>query len=279
MKKKLKQIVLFVFVYALAFAVFRFNASAAEPTANSSPAKPSATATVTTKNAATPAAPPVNAAATPPASAPGTPGEVKGATTSAPATTPTPVSTTESDKNKNDSKKRFKKMFALFDTTMGKFKVRLFHAQAPKTVANFVGLAEGTKDWSDPKTKDSRKGKPFYDGLIFHRVIKGFMIQGGDPLGEGFGGPGYQFEDEFHPDLMHSKPGILSMANAGKNTNGSQFFITLGPTPHLNNRHSVFGEVVEGMDVVMKIGSTPTNRSNDKPKTPVVINKLTIIRE
>lgn len=170
-------------------------------------------------------------------------------------------------------------MFALFETTMGKFKVQLFHSQAPKTVANFVGLAEGTKEWADPKTKVMVKNKAFYDGLIFHRVIKGFMIQGGDPLGKGYGGPGYQFEDEFHPDLVHSKPGMLSMANAGKNTNGSQFFITLAPTPHLNNKHSVFGEVVEGMAVVNSIGVTPTDRSNDMPKTPVVINKITIIRE
>jgi peptidyl-prolyl cis-trans isomerase A (cyclophilin A) len=177
------------------------------------------------------------------------------------------------------TKKRFTKMFALFDTTLGKFKIKLFFGQAPKTVENFVGLAEGTKNWTNPKTKAVMTNAPFYDGLIFHRIIKGFMIQGGDPMGNGTGGPGFTFEDEFHPDLTHSKAGILSMANAGPNTNGSQFFITLGPTPHLNNRHSVFGEVVEGLDIVEKIGAVKTNRSNDLPLTPVVINKLTIVRE
>jgi len=129
--------------------------------------------------------------------------------------------------------------YAVFDTTEGSFTVRLFEKEVPKTVANFVGLAEGTKEWRDPSTGEKKTG-PYYDGIIFHRVISGFMIQGGDRLGTGTGGPGYNFGDEFHPSLRHSRPGILSMANAGPNTNGSQFFITLGPTPHLDNRHSVF---------------------------------------
>ncbi len=165
---------------------------------------------------------------------------------------------------------------AEFATTEGSFTVRLFDQEAPNTVANFVGLAEGTKEWTDPKTHE-KVTKPFYDGIVFHRVIEGFMIQGGDPLGQGIGGPGYKFADEFHPSLRHSKAGILSMANAGPNTNGSQFFITLAPTPHLDNRHSVFGEVTEGMDVVRRIGTTPTGRQ-DRPVKDVVINAVTITR-
>ena len=165
---------------------------------------------------------------------------------------------------------------AEFATTEGSFTVRLFDQEVPNTVANFVGLAEGTKEWTDPKTHE-KVTKPFYDGIIFHRVIEGFMIQGGDPLGQGIGGPGYKFADEFHPSLRHSKAGILSMANAGPNSNGSQFFITLAPTPHLDNRHSVFGEVTEGMDVIRRIGTTPTGRQ-DRPVKDVVINAVTITR-
>jgi peptidyl-prolyl cis-trans isomerase A (cyclophilin A) len=167
---------------------------------------------------------------------------------------------------------------AEFATTEGSFKIRLFDQEAPETVANFVGLAEGTREWTHPGTREQMTNTPFYDGIIFHRVIKDFMIQGGDPLGQGIGGPGYKFKDEFHPSLRHSKAGILSMANAGPNTNGSQFFITLGPTPHLDNRHSVFGEVTEGMDVVRRIGSTPTGRQ-DRPVKDVVINSIKITRD
>ena len=166
--------------------------------------------------------------------------------------------------------------YAVFDTTEGLFTVRLFEKEVPKTVGNFVGLAEGTKEWRDPSTGE-KKTAPYYDGIIFHRVISGFMIQGGDRLGTGTGGPGYNFGDEFHPSLRHSRPGILSMANAGPNTNGSQFFITLGPTPHLDNRHSVFGEVVEGLDVVKKIGAVPTGKQ-DRPVKPVVMSHVTIKR-
>jgi peptidyl-prolyl cis-trans isomerase A (cyclophilin A) len=167
-------------------------------------------------------------------------------------------------------------IYAKFDTTEGSFTVRLFDKEAPKTVQNFVGLAEGTKEWKHPGTGE-RKTAPYFDGIIFHRIIEGFMIQGGDPLGQGTGGPGFTFADEFHPSRRHDRAGILSMANAGPNTNGSQFFITLGPTPHLDNRHSVFGEVVSGLDVVKKIGSVPTGRQ-DRPVTPVVMNKVTIER-
>jgi peptidyl-prolyl cis-trans isomerase A (cyclophilin A) len=166
--------------------------------------------------------------------------------------------------------------YARFDTTEGPFMVRLFAKEAPHTVDNFVGLAEGTKEWTDPRTGRKEKA-PFYNGIIFHRVIDGFMIQGGDPLGQGRGGPGYRFADEFHASLRHSKAGILSMANAGPNTNGSQFFITLGPTPHLDNKHSVFGEVVDGMDVVQRIGRVRTG-ANDRPVKDVVINTVTIER-
>jgi len=164
---------------------------------------------------------------------------------------------------------------AHFDTSMGKFTAELYADKTPKTVANFVGLADGSKDWTHPGTKDKKKGVPYYDGIIFHRVIEGFMIQGGDPLGKGFGGPGYNFEDEFHPSLRHDALGILSMANAGPNTNGSQFFITLGPTPHLDRRHSVFGKVIDGLDVVKAIGQAKTD-GQDKPLTPIVMNKVTI---
>lgn len=167
-------------------------------------------------------------------------------------------------------------VYAQFVTSEGTFVVHLFDQEAPKTVENFVGLAEGTRQWKDPRTNQSVT-RPYYDGVIVHRVIDGFMIQSGDPLGEGVGGPGYSFADEFHPALRHDKPGMLSMANRGPNTNGGQFFITLAPTPHLDDRHSVFGEVVSGMDVVRKIGSTPTNE-RDRPLKDVVIHTVTIER-
>ena len=167
-------------------------------------------------------------------------------------------------------------VYAQFVTTEGNFTVRLYNEHAPKTVENFVGLAEGTKEWSDPRSNEKVR-RPYYDGVIFHRVIDGFMIQGGDPLGQGIGGPGYTFADEFHPDLRHNKAGILSMANRGPNTNGGQFFITLGPTPHLDDRHSVFGEVVDGMDVVRKIGSTRTGE-RDRPVNDIVIQSIKIDR-
>lgn len=164
--------------------------------------------------------------------------------------------------------------FANFSTSEGDFKVRLLDDKAPKTVANFVGLAEGSKDWTDPKT-GQKVQRPFYDGLIFHRVIDGFMLQGGCPIGTGTGGPGYQFADEFAPGLKHDRPGLLSMANAGPNTNGSQFFVTLVPTPWLDNKHAIFGEVVEGLDIVQKIGKTSTGR-NDRPTKDIVINSVQI---
>jgi len=189
------------------------------------------------------------------------------------------TATKNESKQVTQTKKGKKKMakYADFDTSEGKFRVELFADRVPLTVENFAGLAEGTKEWTDPKTKTKVK-KPFYDGLIFHRVIEGFMIQGGCPLGTGTGDPGYRFKDEFHPSLKHDKPGILSMANAGPSTNGSQFFITVAATPHLDNRHSVFGQVTEGMDVVMKISKAPGDRNN-RPLKDIKINSVKIIRE
>jgi peptidyl-prolyl cis-trans isomerase A (cyclophilin A) len=164
--------------------------------------------------------------------------------------------------------------YARFTTSEGDFTVRLFEQQAPLTVANFVGLAEGTKD---PATGKPGTVSPFYDGLVFHRIIAGFMIQGGDPQGDGRGGPGYTFPDEPDPALRFDRPGLLAMANRGPNTNGSQFFITLGATEWLNNKHTIFGEVVEGMDVISKIGSVRTG-PGDRPVTPVVLRAVKIER-
>lgn len=158
---------------------------------------------------------------------------------------------------------------AVIHTNQGDIEVQLFSDKCPKTVGNFVGLAEGTIAWSKPG--------PLYKDVIFHRVIKNFMLQGGDPDGTGRGGPGYRFEDEFHPTLRHDRPGILSMANAGPGTNGSQFFITTVPTPHLDNRHSVFGVVTKGMDVVTKIETCKTG-PGDRPIEPMVIKSISIIR-
>jgi len=166
--------------------------------------------------------------------------------------------------------------YAIFDTSQGMIVARVFEKEAPKTVENFVGLAEGTKEFKDPGTGQKVK-RPFYDGLSFHRVIPQFMIQGGCPLGTGTGDPGYRFADEFHPSLRHDKPGKLSMANAGPNTNGSQFFITVAPTPWLDNKHAIFGEVVEGLDLAIKISELPRG-ANDKPKTPVIVKSLKIER-
>ena len=165
---------------------------------------------------------------------------------------------------------------ATLHTNHGDITINLFPDHAPKTVANFVGLASGTKEYADPETGAPTKGK-FYDVLVFHRVIDGFMIQGGCPLGTGTGGPGYAFADEFHPDLAFNKPYLLAMANAGPGTNGSQFFITVGPTPHLNRKHTIFGEVADqaGRDVVDAIARVKVGRM-DRPAEPVVIESVDI---
>jgi cyclophilin family peptidyl-prolyl cis-trans isomerase len=170
---------------------------------------------------------------------------------------------------KSDYKEDVDRLVAVFDTSLGAFEIELYAKECPETVWNFVNLAEGRQE--TPK-----KG-PFYDGLTFHRVIEGFVIQGGCPIGNGTGGPGYQFDDEFDATLRHDQEGILSMANAGPGTNGSQFFITLAPTPHLDNRHSVFGKVIKGMDVVRQIEAVKTGPM-DKPLEAVVIQSVTIKR-
>lgn len=161
---------------------------------------------------------------------------------------------------------------ATLHTNHGDIEVTLFDERVPRTVENFTGLATGDQEWEeDGETVE----KPLYDDVLFHRVIEGFMIQGGDPEGTGRGGPGYTFDDEFHDELRHDSAGKLSMANAGPNTNGSQFFITLDATPHLDGKHSVFGEVVEGMDVVREIGSVETD-ANDRPQTDVVLESVEV---
>jgi peptidyl-prolyl cis-trans isomerase A (cyclophilin A) len=165
--------------------------------------------------------------------------------------------------------------YAVFDTTLGRIVCRLFPDKAPETVQNFVGLTNGTKKWLDAK-QNTRVQRRYYDGLGFHRVIPNFMIQGGDQLGDGTGNPGYSFKDEISPDLKFDKPGKLAMANSGPNTNGSQFFITVAPTPWLNNHHTIFGEVVEGQSVADAISQVPRD-SSDKPNTPVIMKKVTIV--
>jgi peptidyl-prolyl cis-trans isomerase A (cyclophilin A) len=169
-------------------------------------------------------------------------------------------------------------VYATLHTNFGPIRLELFENHAPKTVANFVGLAEGTTEWVDPRTGAPGSG-PYYDGTIFHRVIPGFMIQGGDPTGTGRGGPGYQFADEFHPELQFDRPYLLAMANAGPGTNGSQFFITVGPTPHLNRRHTIFGSVTDNdsAKVVDAIATTATG-PGDRPREDVVIQRVDIER-
>src|SRR5580692_5650311 len=168
---------------------------------------------------------------------------------------------------------------AVLDTSMGRITCKLFSKEAPETVANFIGLAEGTKDWTDPRTKQKVHGKPLYDGTTFHRVIPEFMIQGGDPLGDGTGDPGYYFKDEFNPDLNFDVPGRLAMANSGPDTNGSQFFVTEVPTEHLNQKHTIFGQCDDSSILVVKSIARVDRDGNDKPTEPVILKKLTIVPE
>ena len=218
----------------------------AKPTAK--PAQPTAKPAATTAKPAAPTAKPAAATAKP--TAPATPAA--------------------------SASKHGPGVYAHITTNHGAMIAKLFDQDAPKTVANFVGLAEGKKAWRNPRTNTMVR-RPYYNNLTFHRIIPRFMIQGGDPEGTGMGGPGFEFADEFNPKLRHSKAGILSMANKGPNTNGGQFFITLAPTPHLNDRHSVFGELVEGMDTLMAIGQVPTGAQN-KPVKPVIIKSIRIER-
>jgi peptidyl-prolyl cis-trans isomerase A (cyclophilin A) len=167
----------------------------------------------------------------------------------------------------------------VMDTSMGRIVCQFYQRQAPKTVANFIALAEGTKDWIDPASKKVQHNKPLYDGTLFHRVIPEFMIQGGDPTGTGMGDPGYTFEDEFDPNLTFDQPGRLAMANSGPNTNGSQFFITEVPTENLNHVHTIFGQCDESSILVVKAIARVERDGNDKPLTPVALKKVTIVRE
>ena len=168
---------------------------------------------------------------------------------------------------------------AVFDTSMGRISCKLFDKQAPKTVANFIGLAEGTKDWTDPATHKKIHNKPLYNGTQFHRVIPEFMIQGGDPTATGMGDPGYMFEDEFDPNLNFDLPGRLAMENSGPNTNGSQFFITEVPTEHLNQKHTIFGQCDDSSILVVKSIARVDRDGNDKPTEPVILKKVTIVPE
>lgn len=168
---------------------------------------------------------------------------------------------------------------AVIDTTMGRMTCKLYQQQAPVAVANFVGLAEGTKDWTDPVTGKKVRGKPFYNGTTFHRVIPEFMIQGGDPRGDGTGDPGYYFNDEIDPNLTFNVPGRLAMANSGPNTNGSQFYITEGPQPSLDGKYTIFGQCDAHSVLIEQTIARVERNSNDKPLTAVVINKVTIVRD
>jgi peptidyl-prolyl cis-trans isomerase A (cyclophilin A) len=229
--------------------------------------------------AATPAPPASTPAPTPPPAEtekPAPPAET-------PAAPPTekPVDTAPADTSKPSAAKHGPGVYAHFTTNHGDFIVKFFDKDAPKTVANFVGLAEGKKPWTDPRTNRQIR-RPYYRNVLFHRVIPNFMIQGGDPEGTGMGGPGFTFDDEISPNHRHNKPGIVSMANRGPNTNGGQFFITVAPYPSLDGKYSIFGEVVEGLDNVVAISKVPTSGPRgdppNRPKKDVLISNVRIER-
>ena len=221
-----------------------------------------------------PPAVPQQPAATP---EPAAPAPTPAPATDKPATPAKPTASPAVDTTKPSAATHGTGVYAHITTNHGSMIARLFDKDVPKTVENFVGLAEGKKQWRNPRTKTMVR-RPYYNNLTFHRIIPRFMIQGGDPEGTGMGGPGFTFADEFNAKLRHHKAGTLSMANAGPNTNGGQFFITLAPTPHLDNRHSVFGELVEGTDVLMAIGNVPTSRADNRPLKAVVIKSIRIER-
>jgi peptidyl-prolyl cis-trans isomerase A (cyclophilin A) len=223
------------------------------------PAPPSETPAPTPAPETRPPAPPTE-------TAPAAPSTAKPSETEKPAETAKP-----------SAAKHGPGVYAHITTNHGDMVARLFDAEAPKTVENFIGLAEGKKPWRNPRTNTMVR-RPYYTNLTFHRIIPGFMIQGGDPEGTGSGGPGFTFEDEFSPKRRHNKAGILSMANRGPDTNGGQFFITLAPTPHLDNRHSVFGELVDGTDTLVAIGKVPTRKADNRPLKSVVIKSVRIER-
>jgi peptidyl-prolyl cis-trans isomerase A (cyclophilin A) len=231
---------------------------------------------------ARPAEPPAATPAPTPAPTPAAPAETP--TTPPAAAAPSaekPAATSTPDPSKPSAAKYGPGIYAHFTTTNGNFIVKFFDKDAPETVANFVGLAEGKKAWTDPRTGRQVR-RPYYRNVLFHRIIPGFMIQGGDPEGTGAGGPGYTFEDEIVPSLRHNRPGIVSMANRGPDTNGGQFFITVAPYPSLDGKYSIFGEVVEGLDKVVAMSKVPTTGPGgdppNKPRKDVVINNVRIER-
>ena len=238
-----------------------------------------AAALMTTPAGAQTASPAKPAPAKPatPATKPAAPTQKPAPTTQKPAATPAAPAAAAGGTASTSAAKHGPGVYAHITTNHGLMVARLFQKEVPMTVENFIGLAEGKKQWRNPRTNTMVR-RPYYTNLTFHRIIPGFMIQGGDPEGTGSGGPGFSFADEFNPKLRHNKAGILSMANRGPNTNGGQFFITLAPTPHLDNRHSVFGEIVDGMDVLMAIGKVPTMKANNRPVKPVVIKTVRIER-